>query len=56
MAAEANTTMQTLIVASLICTEQFTGSIKKLQILGVTRLTPMPVGNQIKIYKSEVQG
>lgn len=56
MAAEANTTMQNdLIAASIDFTEQFAGSIKKLQeILGVTRLTPMPVGNQIKIYKSKV--
>lgn len=56
MAAEANTTMQNdLIAASIDFTEQFAGSIKKLQeILGITRLTPMPIGNQIKIYKSEV--
>lgn len=56
MAVDANTTMQKdLIAASIDFTEQFTGSIKKLQeALGVTRLTPMPVGNQIKIYKSEV--
>lgn len=56
MAVDANTTMQKdLVAASIDFTEQFTGSIKKLQeILGVTRLTPMPVGNQIKIYKSEV--
>lgn len=56
MAAEVNTTMQNdLIAASIDFTEQFAGSIKKLQeILGVTRLTPMPVGNQIKIYKSKV--
>lgn len=56
MAVDNNTTMQKdLIAASVDFTEQFTGSIKKLQeILGVTRLTSMPIGNQIKIYKSEV--
>ena len=56
MVVDTNTTMQKdLVAASIDFAEQFTGSIKKLQeILGVTRLTPMPVGNQIKIYKSEV--
>lgn len=56
MAAPQNTTVQAdLIAQSIDFTERFKNSIKKLrEILGVTRLTSMPVGNQIKIYKSEV--
>ncbi|MCC4331535.1 hypothetical protein [Limosilactobacillus reuteri] len=56
MAAPTNTTMQAdLIAQSIDFTERFQGSIKKLrEILGITRLTPMAVGNQIKIYKSTV--
>lgn len=56
MAAPTNTTVQAdLIAQSIDFVEQFQDSIKKLrEILGVTRLTPMPVGNQIKIYKSTV--
>lgn len=56
MAAPTNTTVQSdLIAQSIDFVEQFQGSIKKLrEILGITRLTPMPIGNQIKIYKSTV--
>ena len=56
MAAPENTTLQAnLIAQSIDFTNQFNGSIKKLrEILGITRLTPMSVGNQIKIYKSTV--
>lgn len=56
MAAPTNTTMQAdLIAQSIDFTERFQDSIKKLrEILGITRLTPMAVGNQIKIYKSTV--
>jgi hypothetical protein len=56
MAAPENTTVQAdLIAQSIDFTEQFNKSIKTLQsVLGVSRLTAMPAGNQIKIYKSEV--
>lgn len=56
MAAPENTTVQADLVAqSIDFTEQFNKSIKTLQsVLGVSRLTAMPAGNQIKIYKSEV--
>lgn len=56
MAAPENTTMQAdLIAQSIDFTERFKDSIAKLrEVLGVTRLTAMPLGNQIKIYKSEV--
>lgn len=55
MATENITTSTDLIAQSIDFTEQFTGSISTLlQALNVTRMQPMAVGSQIKIYKSEV--
>ncbi len=55
MATENITTSKDLIAQSIDFTEQFTGSISTLlQALSVTRMQPMAVGSQIKIYKSEV--
>lgn len=55
MATENITTSKDLIAQSIDFTEQFTGSISTLlQVLNVTRMQPMAVGSQIKIYKSEV--
>ena len=55
MATENITTSTDLIAQSIDFTEQFTGSISiLLQALNVTRMQPMAVGSQIKIYKSEV--
>lgn len=55
MATENITTSKDLIAQSIDFTEQFTGSISTLlQALNVTRMQPMAVGSQIKIYKSEV--
>lgn len=55
MATENITTSPDLIAQSIDFTEQFTGSISTLlQALNVTRMQPMAVGSQIKIYKSEV--
>lgn len=56
MAAPLNeTTKADLIAQSIDFTEQFNGSVTTLlKILGVSRLTPMSAGSQIKIYKSEV--
>lgn len=55
MATENITTKNDLIAQSIDFTEQFTGSISTLlQVLNVTRMQPMAVGSQIKIYKSEV--
>lgn len=55
MATENITTSKDLIAQSIDFTEQFTGSISTLlQVLSVTRMQPMAVGSQIKIYKSEV--
>lgn len=53
MATENITTSKDLIAQSIDFTEQFTGSISTLlQVLNVTRMQPMAVGSQIKIYKS----
>lgn len=56
MAVETNATVQTdLIAQSVDFTEQFNAGIQTLlQILGKTRITTMPVGSEIRIYKSEV--
>lgn len=56
MAAETNTTMANeLVDISIDFAERFKDNVKKLQeALGISRLTAMSVGNQIKIYKSEV--
>lgn len=56
MAVDANTiTQNDLIAQSIDFTEQFQDGLQTLlQVLGVTRLTPMAQGSQIKIYKSEV--
>ncbi len=56
MTVDTNTTLTTDLVAqSIDFTEQFTGSVATLlQVMGVTRMQPMPVGSQIKVYKSEV--
>ena len=55
MATENITTSKDLIAQSIDFTEQFTGSISTLlKVLNVTRMQPMAVGSQIKIYKSEV--
>lgn len=55
MATENITTSKDLIAQSIDFTEQFTGSISTLlQVLNVTRMQPMAVGSQIKIYSSEV--
>lgn len=55
MATENITTASDLIAQSIDFTEQFNGSISTLlQVMGVTRMQPMAVGSQIKIYKSEV--
>lgn len=55
MATENITASTDLIAQSIDFTEQFTGSISTLlQALNVTRMQPMAVGSQIKIYKSEV--
>ena len=55
MATENITTSKDLIAQSIDFTEQFTGSISTLlQVLNVTRMQPMAVGSQIKIYKSEL--
>ena len=55
MTTENITTSTDLIAQSIDFTEQFTGSISTLlQALNVTRMQPMAVGSQIKIYKSEV--
>lgn len=55
MVTENITTSTDLIAQSIDFTEQFTGSISTLlQALNVTRMQPMAVGSQIKIYKSEV--
>lgn len=55
MATENITTSKDLIAQSIDFTERFTGSISTLlQALNVTRMQPMAIGSQIKIYKSEV--
>ena len=55
MATENITTSTDLIAQSIDFTEQFTGSISTLlQASNVTRMQPMAVGSQIKIYQSEV--
>ena len=55
MATENITTSKDLIAQSIDFTERFTGSISTLlQAMNVTRMQPMAVGSQIKIYKSEV--
>lgn len=56
MTVDANTTLTTDLVAqSIDFTEQFTGSVATLlQVMGVTRMQPMAVGSQIKVYKSTV--
>lgn len=56
MAVDQNTNMAAdLINISIDFKERFTENIKKLQeVLGIMNLTSMSVGNQIKIYKSEV--
>lgn len=55
MATENITTSKDLIAQSINFTERFTGSISTLlQALNVTRMQPMAIGSQIKIYKSEV--
>lgn len=55
MAAE-NTTLSTdLYAQSIDFVEQFNGSVQKLlQIMGITRLTPMSIGSQVKIYSNKV--
>lgn len=56
MTVETNVTLTADLVAqSIDFTEQFTGSVTTLlQVMGVTRMQPMAVGSQIKVYKSEV--
>lgn len=55
MATENITVAKDLVAQSIDFTEQFTGSIATLlRVMGVTRMQPMAVGSQIKIYKSEV--
>ena len=55
MAVENITTSSDLVAQSIDFAEQFNGSISTLlQVMGVTRMQPMAVGSQIKIYKSEV--
>lgn len=55
VAPENEITKTDLIAQSIDFTEQFNGSVTTLlKILGVSRLTPMSAGSQIKIYKSEV--
>lgn len=56
MPADANLiTQQDLIAQSIDFNEQFKDGLGTLlKILGVTRMTPMAQGSQIKIYKSEV--
>ena len=55
MAVDNITTKNDLIAQSIDFTEQFNGSISTLlQVLNITRMQPMAVGSQIKIYKSEV--
>jgi hypothetical protein len=56
MAVDANTiTKDDLIAQSIDFTEHFNDGLQTLlQVLGVTRMTPMAQGSQIKVYKSEV--
>lgn len=56
MAVDPNTNLAAdLINISIDFKERFNENIKKLQeVLGIMNLTSMSVGNQIKIYKSEV--
>lgn len=56
MAVDANTiTKNDLVAQSIDFTEQFNDGLQTLlRVLGVTRMTPMTQGSQIKIYKSEV--
>lgn len=55
MAEENITTSTDLYAQSIDFVEQFNGSVQKLlQIMGITRLTPMSVGSQIKIYSNKV--
>lgn len=56
MAVDANTiTKDDLVAQSIDFTEQFNDGLQTLlRVLGVTRMTPMTQGSQIKIYKSEV--
>ena len=56
MAVDANTiTKNDLVGQSIDFTEQFNDGLQTLlRVLGVTRMTPMTQGSQIKICKSEV--
>lgn len=56
MATDANLiTKDDLIAQSIDFTEQFQDGLQTLlRVMGVTRLTPMAQGSNIKIYKSEV--
>lgn len=52
---ENEITKADLIAQSIDFTEQFNESVATLlKIMGVSRMTPMTAGSQIKIYKSEV--
>ncbi|MDO5008533.1 MAG: hypothetical protein Q4E15_06445 [Lactobacillus johnsonii] len=56
MAADANLIKKSdLIAQSIDFDEQFTQGIKKLlEALGVTRMRPMAVGSQVKIYNTDL--
>lgn len=56
MAADTNLIKKSdLIAQSIDFDEQFTQGIKKLlEALGVTRMRPMAVGSQVKIYKTDL--
>ena len=52
---ENEITKADLIAQSIDFTERFNESVATLlKIMGVSRMTPMTAGSQIKIYKSEV--